>query len=99
MKNIVFSLFLALFLVSCGSDKWEYKTVSVNSESTDKFSPGEVKISNEDLNLFGQEGWELVGVYTITETVHPNFGNSEYVNGIQPNVRTGKVNFIFKRKV
>ena len=33
------------------------------------------------------------------ETVHPNFGNEEYANGIQPNVRNSRVTLIFKREI
>jgi len=33
-----------------------------------------------------------------TETVHPNFGNEQYVSGIEPNVRTAEIDFVFKRK-
>lgn len=49
-------------------------------------------------NSLGDEGWELVDVFEETETVHPNFGNSEYVTGIQPNVRTSEISFVFNVK-
>lgn len=49
------------------------------------------------LNSYGEEGWELVDVYTTTETVYPNFGNKDYVTGLRENVRTNTVNFVFKR--
>lgn len=50
------------------------------------------------LNKAGEEGWELVNVYTTTETVFPNFGNADYHTGIKDNVRTQTVNFVFKRR-
>jgi hypothetical protein len=44
----------------------------------------------------GNEGWKLVDVFEIIEIVHPNFGNDDYVTGLQPNVRTSTVNFVLK---
>lgn len=98
MKKILFCLLTSFFLVSCGSNTWEYKVVSVKGEDAGKFSPTELKVTNENLNSIGKDGWELVGIYTTNETVHPNFGNEEYVSGLQPNVRTNSVNLVFKRK-
>ena len=43
------------------------------------------------------EGWELVACYDSIETVFPNFGDDKYVTGLQPNVRTSTVFFVFKR--
>jgi len=47
----------------------------------------------------GLEGWELVAVAPLTETVHPNFGDEKYVTGLQPNVRTASFWLIFKRPI
>lgn len=99
MKKLLLCLFVAIATASCGTDNWEYKIVTVNAEDANKNSAREVKVSSDDLNLFGQEGWELVGIYTLTETVHPNFGDNKYVTGLQPNVRTSGVDFVFKRKL
>lgn len=49
------------------------------------------------LNLYGKEGWELVSVYTTTETVFPNFGDPSYHTGVTENTRTNTINFVFKR--
>jgi hypothetical protein len=99
MKKMFFIAMLGLSIASCTSN-WEYKVVTVKGadKEASKFDPNKFDVTDEILNLFGKDGWELVGVYPTTETVHPNFGNSEYVNGIQPNVRTAEVNFVFKRK-
>lgn len=99
MKNILLSV-LIMTLTSCSSN-WEYKVVSVKGnvdETKDKFGEKKFEVTDEALNLFGKEGWELVSVYENTETVHPNFGNDSYVTGLQPNVRTSEVNLVFKRR-
>lgn len=99
MKRKIAIIFCALIcLLSSCSTNWEYKIVTVNGEETKDSSPKTIKISDEDLNIFGKDGWELVGVYTNTETAYPNFGHAESVLGIKENVRTGFVSFVFKRK-
>ncbi len=99
MKKLVFIAILGLSISSCAS-KWEYKVVTVKGADKElsKMDPNKFEISDESLNLFGKDGWELVDTYETTETVHPNFGNEDYVNGIQPNVRTAEINFVFKRE-
>jgi hypothetical protein len=100
MKKLILFTLVSLFFISCTS-KWEYKTVSVKGEEQETladFQSNKFDVTDESLNLFGNDGWELVGIYDKTETVHPNFGNKEYVSGIQPNVRTSEINFVFKRK-
>ncbi|HNX06012.1 MAG TPA: DUF4177 domain-containing protein [Bacteroidales bacterium] len=100
MKKILLIAILGLTITSCTS-KWEYKVVTVKGseqETMAKFESNKFVVTDESLNLFGKEGWELVDVYEKTETVHPNFGNEDYVTGLQPNVRTAEINFVFKRK-
>lgn len=99
MKKVLLIAILGLILTSCTSN-WEYKIVTVKGTEKEalKFDTNKFEVSDESLNLFGKDGWELVGIYETTETVHPNFGNSEYVTGMQPNVRTSEINFVFKRK-
>ena len=100
MKKVFFTTLVGLMFFSCTS-KWEYKIVSVKGEEQEtraKYRSNKFDVSSESLNLFGKDGWELVDIYEKIETVHPNFGNEEYVSGIQPNVRTSEINFVFKRK-
>ena len=99
MKKVFILLAIVITIASCSvKSNWEYKIVTVDGESKSDFDPNSFAVSSDDLNLFGVEGWELVNVYTIDGTVHPNFGNSEYVTGIRENTRTESVNFVFKRK-
>ena len=100
MKKLVLLVACATVLTSCTS-KWEYKTVTVEGEESimmEDFMTKSFDMPDSTLNAIGAEGWELVDVYTLTETVHPNFGRSEYVTGLQPNVRSSKLGFVFKRK-
>ena len=96
MKKLVISLF-ALCILGC-TPKWEYKIVSIDSSTSSDFLESSFKITSEDLNLFGSEGWELVDVYTITQTQHPNFGDDKYVTGIRENTRTESIHYVFKRQ-
>lgn len=99
MKRILVLLSLAVIMVSCSyNGKWEYKIVTINGESRGDYLPNTFTVTSDDLNLFGIEGWELVDVYTIIETTHPNFGNSEYVTGIRENTKTQSINYVFKRR-
>jgi hypothetical protein len=81
---------------------WEYKVISLNAKEldlyvNDEINPAQVDVSQSLLNQYGLEGWELVDIVTQYETVHPNFGNDEYVYGIQPNVRPNSADLVFKR--
>lgn len=82
--------------------QWEYKTFVVNSkvETVDGGAvPSSIDVKDTELNALGQAGWELVGVWEEQDTVFQNLGNEKYVTGIQPNVRTKRVVFAFKRTV
>lgn len=91
-------------LVACGGDsskgkatKWEYRTVTLAGYAEDEFSAKVTIPDSTEMNQLGEEGWELVSAYELLETTHPNYGNEKYVTGLQANVRTGGVVFIYKR--
>lgn len=98
-------LITLIFLFFDNRSKWEYQTIEFMAKESDTaFSDNQKEssyktipdISSKILEM-GQERWELVSSYLEHETAHPNFGNGEYVTGIQPNVRPQKLVLIFKR--
>ncbi|HMN24375.1 MAG TPA: DUF4177 domain-containing protein [Ignavibacteriaceae bacterium] len=102
-KVFLFIIF-TIVIVGCGNNsKWEYKIYSVSPEQSydrtgyDALKPTKITISQDELNKLGAEGWELATSFLELETAHPNFGNSEYVTGLQPNVRNQRLVLIFKR--
>ncbi len=108
-KNFSFILGLCLLIFSGCSfefnskeDKvaWEYRQITSYGKSIIKdFGHNSFDDITEELNRLGKNGWELVGVHTITGTVFPNFGNEGYHTGIKTNTRTDKVIYTFKRKI
>ena len=109
-KNILLSfliLFTACFLIvgcSSNSTKWEYKVEKYPNDgyNRDGKAGGNVStihISEADLDILGEEGWELVSSSLEMETAYYNFGYTSYVTGIQPNVRPQCLICIFKRPV
>lgn len=108
-KLVTFSLGL-LLLSGCSFQteeeiKWEYKEVKKAGKKQEillddsDYSSRNFSNSTSILNELGKEGWELVTVYPLTETVFPNFGNKGYHTGIKENTRTEEIVFVFKRKV
>jgi len=102
-KVFLFTLF-ALLIIGCGDNsKWEYKIYSISPEQSyertgeDALKSTKITISQDELNKLGSEGWELTTSFLELETSHPNFGSSEYVTGLQPNVRNQRLVLIFKR--
>ena len=98
MKKVILGIACAFLLTACGGNEaWEYKVVKVAGQESTNYNPRSYNDPTGQLNSLGQEGWELVTSYTEVETVHPNFGNAEYVTGLQPKTRTAVVNFVYKR--
>jgi|SRR4029079_9066117 len=83
--------------------KYQYKVVSVQAQfakgaidNTERSSTA-VILKDEELSLLGKDGWELVDTILEMETTHPNYGNSEYVTGLQPNVRPQNAVLVFRK--
>lgn len=104
---------LSLLFTGCKDkpQQWEYKAyvvegnfpglpINLGNSELDAYTNLELKPTQgtlDALNKLGAEGWELVAVTPEIETVYPNFGNKEYVTGIQPNTRTFSLTYLFKR--
>jgi outer membrane PBP1 activator LpoA protein len=76
--------------------------VSFLAESNDRTGSGALKyasvqVDEKQLQVMGADGWELVNAFLEMETAFPNFGSSEYVTGLQPNVRPQRAVLLFKR--
>ena len=95
---------LSLSACSFGKTRWEYCVLQAPAkasvpglpESVEELMSKRFDVPESLLNGLGKEGWELVGTIPEVETSHPNFGSSEYVTGLQPNVRSCRVTLIFK---
>jgi len=98
----VFVLSILLFFMGCSSKKWEYKVVEYYGDNLSRtgqeaFKANTIKLNESEFDKLGQDGWELISTYIENETAYPNFGNSEYVTGLQANIRPQKLVCIFKR--
>ena len=86
---------------------WEYQTVEILAETSgtasilgenyEKLAYKTIPEFSTKLDSMGSQGWELVSSFLEHETAHPNFGNEDYVSGLQPNTRPQKLVLIFKR--
>ena len=78
MKKMFFIAMLGLSIASCTSN-WEYKVVTVKGadKEASKFDPNKFDVTGENLNLFGKDGWELVGV-TCVQNVFDNLKNRRF---------------------
>lgn len=113
MQGVVIIVLLALMTAGVvyervnedvvGSARWEYLVVTLPSDAKGRtgyraLEPSTVDIPGDTLKRLGDNRWELVTAVLENETVHPNFGNSEYVTGLQPNIRPQLVRLLFKRR-
>ena len=88
-------------LVKLTEPSYEYQVVSVSGNiSYYEDKEGRKEISSVEIREALEEypDWELVDVIEEVETVFPNFGNEKYVTGIQPNVRTWRVQLILRKR-
>lgn len=105
LASLLLLMTISLFIIvgkSMAAPQWSYKVVEYYSDQLDRsgseaMSPATINIPEKELNKLGKQGWELVSSHIENETAYPNFGNSEYVTGLQPNVRPQKVVLLFKK--
>jgi hypothetical protein len=90
---------LSTFLTSLTKQaNWEYQSITFKAINSSPSSAAWIDLEIDELQTLGREGWEVAGMWIENETVHPNFGKSEYVAGIQPNTRPSQLVIILKRK-
>jgi hypothetical protein len=106
-RTIVLAVMAVVVLISAYAalnPKWEYATLKLfperEAERVDKgaFASTTINLEHEQFAKLGAQGWELVSSSLEHETAYPNFGRSEYVTGLQPNVRPQALLLIFKRQ-
>lgn len=85
--------------------RYEYRVVVYAAED-DLARTGEaamkaalVQIDEKELNKLGSQGWEVIGSYLELETAYPNFGDSKYVTGLQPNIRPQRLVLILRHRL
>ena len=98
------ALLVALIVLAIfASRDWEYKVVTLTSglsrTGSEAFEISTLVPSDESLNAYGKDGWELVSTHIEMETAHPNYGNDDYGSGLQPNVRPQRLVMFLKRRV
>lgn len=83
---------------------WEYRVVRVCGNVADGIPDSRKDFHSclQDENVMAQtlnqyRDWELVSTTTEIETVHPNYGNDDYVTGLQSNTRSCSVLLIFRK--
>lgn len=84
--------------------RFEYKVIEFMASSNERTGTGalaysSVSISEAQLAEMGADGWELVDTMLEMETAYPNFGDTDYVTGIQPNIRPQRAILYFKRQI
>lgn len=76
---------------------WRYKTIAIPAKYGSDTSTREISLDMPELISLGSQGWEVAGLWLEKETVYPNFGKSDYVTGIQPNIRPSRLVILFKQ--
>jgi len=100
----IVGILLLLVLYFLSFPKWEYRVVKFLPEiprerlEREAFAFTTVKVDEELVAKLGEQGWELAAAYLESETAFPNFGKSEYVTGLQPNIRPQAAVLLFKRQ-
>ena len=101
--TLLFLIFTVYIYNNFLPKKYEYRSVTYYSEGKDRLdseamSFASVEPNIDELNILGNEGWEIINSYLEMETAFPNFGNPNYLTGLQPNVRPQRVVYLLKRQ-
>jgi hypothetical protein len=104
LAGIVFLLLAWTIFKPSAVPKFEYVTldqrpIAPSRVGAGALEPTAIDIDEAKLAQMGAAGWELVGTILENETVYPNFGDSQYVTGLQPNMRPQRALLLFKRQL
>lgn len=95
---IIAFICIPFIFTACNKEqKWEYKVLTMYGDDWSKRYCRDFEEPTDTLNKLGQEGWEVVGVYTETETAYTDFGGERIIIHYKENVRTSCVRYILKR--
>lgn len=91
-------------LAQIAAPRYEFQTLefygsSPNREGAGAFKYSSIDVDQAQLDELGAKGWEVVGSYLEMETAWANFGDDEYVTGLQPNVRPQRLVVILQHRV
>jgi len=107
IRTIAFAVLAGVVLLggySMVCPKWEYRTLKLMPEKihdrvdSGAFAYSTIQMDSPQLAELGLNGWEVVASTLEMETAYPNFGKSEYVTGLQPNVRPQALVLVLKRQ-
>lgn len=101
---VILAVFLWIFCCN-QTGEYRYKVVTVDVEKGSAAYGGDEEHAHYSISAIAIENhlrsygdWELVDVIEEIETVHPNFGNDQYVTGLQPNVRICKIHLVLRQR-
>ncbi|HOI92042.1 MAG TPA: hypothetical protein PLK28_16190 [Candidatus Rifleibacterium sp.] len=103
LANLILLLVISFWLAQKHNlPQFEYRVIYFGDGGEGRLGADAIKYrkitpATYELDALGSSGWELVSTYLETETSYPNFGDNNYVTGIQPNIRPQRLVCIFRR--
>ena len=103
MKKVLLLSMLLSTVAICGcTTQWQYKTIEVEGIKSDThgdYFSRYFPIDDSFLNEMGEDGWELVSCYPLTESVYADMGSERLILHYKTNTRTVAIRYVFKKKL